>query len=79
MLRGTVPELAQVMISGTVVDESGVGLPGVNILETGTSNGTITDLDGSYSLKVTANSTVQFSFTGYKNQDVSIGNGELTI
>lgn len=71
----TAAMLAQVMISGTIVDESGVGLPGVNVLETGTSNGTISDLDGSYSLKVTANSTVQFSFTGYKSQDVSIGNG----
>lgn len=71
----TAAMLAQVMISGTIVDESGVGLPGVNVLEAGTSNGTISDLDGSYSLKVAANSTVQFSFTGYKTQDVAIGNG----
>jgi len=48
----SVPVMAQqVAVSGTILDETGVGLPGVNILEKGTLNGTITDVDGSYTLK----------------------------
>ena len=57
--------IAQVSVSGTILDENGVGLPGVTILEAGTSNGTITDIDGSYSLSVAANSTIGIAkFTG---------------
>ncbi len=67
--------IAQVSVSGTILDENGVGLPGVTILEAGTSNGTITDIDGSYSLSVAANSTIQVSFTGYKTQEIAVGQG----
>lgn len=72
----SVPVMAQqVAVSGTILDETGVGLPGVNILEKGTLNGTITDVDGSYTLKVAANSTIMISFTGYRTVDVAVGNG----
>lgn len=65
-------------ISGKVTDgETGESLPGVNILEVGTSNGTVTDLDGNYSLKVGANATLAFSYTGYASQNVAVGAGNV--
>jgi iron complex outermembrane receptor protein len=53
---------------------NGEGLIGVNVVEVGTSNGTVTDLDGSYTLTVGANATLSFSFTGYATQNVIVGN-----
>lgn len=67
--------VAQVTVSGVVLDENGEGLPGVTILESGTTNGTITDIDGSYSLKVEPNSNIQVSFTGYMTQTIAVGQG----
>ncbi len=53
-------------VEGTVTDESGYGLPGVNVTETGSITGTITDVDGNYSLKVSGlNSSLTFSYIGY--------------
>lgn len=61
-------------ISGTVVDQHGEPLIGVNILEKGTSNGTITDFDGKFTLNVSPNSTLVISYIGYNNQEVAVGN-----
>ena len=44
---------SQIKISGQVIDGSGGTIPGVTILEKGTSNGTITDIDGNFNIKVT--------------------------
>ncbi len=67
---------AQVSVSGTVKDEKGDGLPGVTILEKGNlSNGTITDIDGNYSLKVGSGATLVFSFTGYRTVEIPAGTG----
>ncbi len=63
---------AQVTVSGTVTDETGNTLPGVNVFEKNTTNGTITDLDGKYSLKVQNGATVSFSFIGYDEQEFVI-------
>jgi len=60
-------------ISGTVSDESGLPLPGTTVLVKGTTNGTSTDFDGKYSIKVNQGSTLVFSFVGYANQEVSVG------
>ena len=65
--------VAQVTVSGRVVDESGETLPGVNVLEVGTTNGTVTDFDGNYSLVVSVDAEVQFSFTGFETQSISSG------
>ncbi|WP_116127283.1 SusC/RagA family TonB-linked outer membrane protein [Lewinella sp. IMCC34183] len=52
-------------VSGTVIDADGLGLPGVTVLETGTTNGTQTDLDGNYLLNVASPSaTLRFTFIG---------------
>ena len=62
----------QVEITGTVKDEEGNPLPGVNVAETGTSNGTITDLNGIYSISVTdENAVLNFSFIGYISQSIT--------
>ena len=55
---------AQINVSGVVLDEQGSPLIGVNILEQGTANGTISDIDGSYSIGVANGATLIFSFTG---------------
>ena len=65
-------------ISGTVTDNSGASLAGVNVLEKGTNNGTITDLDGKYSINVSENALLVFSFIGYETLEKSV-NGETTL
>jgi len=67
--------LAQtVSISGSVTDmKSSESIPGVNIIELGTSNGTITDADGRYTLLVSKNASLQFSFIGYEAKIVAVG------
>ena len=66
---------AQKTVTGTVVDEQGQTLPGVNVMEKGTTNGTITDIDGKYSLNVGSNSTLEFSYIGYENVEINVSNG----
>jgi TonB-linked SusC/RagA family outer membrane protein len=69
---------AQRTISGTILDSSGDPVIGVNVIEQGTTNGTITDIDGKYSLTVTSdNAVLEFSYLGLRtvirevaNQDV---------
>jgi TonB-dependent SusC/RagA subfamily outer membrane receptor len=69
------PVLGQISISGKVSDENGVALPGANIIVKGTTEGTITDLDGKYSVEVPdAGSILVFSFIGYTDQEMTVGN-----
>jgi len=71
---------AQQTVSGTVTESSnGMSLPGVNIIVKGTSNGTITDFDGNYTLNNVNNENVLvFSFLGFTTKEV-IFNGQKTI
>ncbi|MEX2592374.1 MAG: carboxypeptidase-like regulatory domain-containing protein, partial [Anditalea sp.] len=63
------------IVSGTVTDNADESIPGVNVLVKGTSLGTITDIDGSYSVNIPDGSnTLVFSFIGYQTQEVDIGN-----
>lgn len=61
-------------VTGVVKDGAdGLSIPGATVLEKGTLNGTVTDIDGKYSLKVSGSqSTLQFSFTGYETRIVPI-------
>ncbi|GGD23705.1 SusC/RagA family TonB-linked outer membrane protein [Flavobacterium orientale] len=71
-----------VEISGTVVDSGDkISIPGVNIIEKGTSNGVSTDFDGAFSFKVkSANSIIVVSYIGYKTQEIELkGRTKLTI
>jgi len=66
-------------LSGVVSDDEGMPLPGVNIIEKGTSNGVATDFDGNYTITVTnPNATLVFSFVGYQTQEISV-TGRNTI
>lgn len=68
-------------VTGVVVDASGVPLIGVNVLEKGTTNGTITDFDGKFTLNVSSpNAKLVISYIGYVSQEVSAPkNGELKV
>lgn len=59
-------------VTGTVVDNSGVPIPGVNIIEKGTSNGVVSDFDGNFSISVRSKSTLVFTFIGMKNAEYSV-------
>ncbi len=64
----------QITVTGQVKDATGEPLAGVNIMEEGTSNGTITDLDGHFSLMVSDESSVlEFSYIGYQLQQITVG------
>ncbi|MCK0189957.1 TonB-dependent receptor [Arenibacter sp. F20364] len=65
-------------VSGSVTDSQNVPLPGVNVVEVGTTNGTQTDFDGNYSLSVNAGSSLQFSYIGMVSQTIVIA-GKSTI
>jgi TonB-dependent starch-binding outer membrane protein SusC len=65
--------LAQSQVSGTVKDQSGAGIPGINVLEKGTTNGTVTDGNGKFSLSVKSGAVLMFSAVGYKAQEVEVG------
>lgn len=61
-------------VSGTVKDEEGAVMPGVNILEKGTTNGTVSDANGEYRLNVSSsNAILVFSFVGAETQEVAVG------
>ncbi|MGB5273152.1 MAG: TonB-dependent receptor plug domain-containing protein, partial [Flavobacteriaceae bacterium] len=62
-------------ITGTVTDQDGLPLPGVNIVVEGTTNGTQTDFDGNYSIMGSAGQTLLFSYIGQKNVRQAIGAG----
>ena len=59
-------------VTGVVIDAKGEPIIGANVVEIGTSNGIITDVDGNYSLEVGDGATLQFSFIGYLSQSVNV-------
>lgn len=52
-------------ISGTVTDENGLAVIGANVIEVGTTIGTVTDVDGNFRLRVEENSVIRVSYIGY--------------
>ena len=60
-------------ITGSVKDEAGMSLPGVTILVKGTSRGTVTDLDGNFSIEASSEDILVFSFVGYQTKEVAVG------
>jgi len=61
-------------ITGTVTDDSGYGVVGASVMEKGTQNGAVTDLDGNYAITVRPGATLVFSSIGYATQEVAVGN-----
>ncbi|WP_258861660.1 TonB-dependent receptor plug domain-containing protein [Marinilabilia salmonicolor] len=75
----SIASFAQVQVSGSVSDSQGEPIPGVTVLEKGTQNGVITDIDGNYNLSVAGQESVLvFSFVGMQTQEVTVG-GQTTI
>ena len=69
------PEQAKVRITGTVVDRTGESIIGANIVEKGVAgNGTITGVDGNFSLSVSQGATLVVSYIGYVTQEMAVGN-----
>lgn len=67
-----------IRVTGTVFDETGVSIPGVNVVIKGTAQGTSTDINGEFSISVPGDTTVlQFSFIGYRMQEVMVGNRRI--
>lgn len=73
--------VAQVNVTGTVTDTNGSPVPGATIVERGTSNGVITDIDGVYNITVSdSESVLVFSFVGKKTEEVQVGNqGQIDV
>src|SRR5690606_273432 len=71
------PENEPIVVSGSVVDDKGEIIPGANILEKGTTNGTTTDSNGKYSLQVDENAILVFSFIGYTTQEVPLNGRQI--
>jgi len=63
--------LAQTTASGTIVDATGEPIIGASVLEVGTSNGTITDFDGNFTLSVSDGAQLNISYVGYKSQTLA--------
>ncbi|MDD2299546.1 MAG: TonB-dependent receptor [Fermentimonas sp.] len=76
MLSGIVCSMAQ--ISGTVVDNEGIPIIGANIIEEGTTNGTVTDIDGKFTLEIADNAVLRVSYIGYLEQTIET-KGRTTI
>lgn len=75
LLFGNMAIAQQLVLSGKVTDSSsGESLPGVSIVVKGTTNGTISDIDGNFTLNIKRGETVQFSYVGYQRQEIVIEN-----
>lgn len=64
-------------ITGKVIDTLGEELPGVSVMVKGTGTGVITGIDGNYSIKAEPSSVLVFTYVGYRNQEVSVGNQKV--
>lgn len=66
-------------ITGTVVDASGVPVIGANVMVKGTSNGTITDMDGKFTLEVSDGAVLEVSYIGYLSQTIKASGKSISI
>lgn len=62
------------IIKGIILDATGIPVIGANVMVKGTTNGTITDMDGKFSLEVDKNAILVVSYIGYANQEIKVGN-----
>ncbi len=70
---------AQNRITGKVKDAGGEPLVGVSIVETGTNNGTVTDIDGNYAINAKTGSSLRFSYMGYLTKEVKAGPNMIVV
>lgn len=69
-----IAQQAKKQISGTIIDEQGNPIIGANIVEEGTTNGTVTDFDGNFTLQVSDGAILSISYMGYIEQQINVGN-----
>ena len=74
----SITAMAQVTVTGTVIDKNNSPVSGANIIEKGTSNGALADFDGNYSITVQDNATLVISFIGYETKSVQV-NGRSSL
>lgn len=65
--------VADVKVTGTILDENGMPIPGVTVTVQGTTKGTVTDIDGNYTIMVPEEGALIFSFIGYATQIIPVG------
>lgn len=71
--------VAQVQIKGRVTDVKGEPIPGANVVEKGTANGTVTNLEGQYSISIgSPDAILSFSFVGYLTENIEVA-GQTTV
>jgi iron complex outermembrane receptor protein len=71
---------AQQTVTGKVTDANGIGIPGVNILEKGTSNGTSSDFDGNFTMTAQSDGVLVFSYVGYNTKEESVtGRSQINV
>ena len=70
---------AQNAVTGTVMDNTGMPLIGVSVVEKGTTNGSVTDIDGKYTVNVEKGKTLVFSYIGYVTQEVEVQSNTINI
>jgi TonB-dependent SusC/RagA subfamily outer membrane receptor len=73
--RDASPNAQEIVVTGTVTDDEGSALPGVNILQKDTNQGVVTDIDGRYAITLSTSDVVLvYSYVGYLNEEVAVGN-----
>ena len=76
-LKSAAQEKNRKKITGVVRDQKGEPIIGANVFEKGTTNGTVTDIDGKYSLEVSMGSLLQISYIGYDSKEIKVGNSDV--
>ena len=71
-LMGIGVAMAQTQVQGTIVDEQGEAVIGASVLVKGTSTGTVTNLDGQFTLSAPANGTLVISYVGMQTMEVAV-------
>ncbi len=72
LTSATFAQQGSITVNGKIVDENNEPLPGASIIEKGTTNGTIANVDGNFTLTVSSNSTLIVSFIGFKNIELPV-------
>lgn len=75
----SITQQKQIIVKGIVKDENGEPVVGANVVEKGTSNGTITDMDGNFSLSISEGSQLSITYIGYLDQNVTVGKGKTVL
>lgn len=67
----------KIIVTGKVIDNTGMGLPGANVVEKGTNNGTVTDTDGKYTISVKKGAILSFAFIGMDRMEKAVGSATV--